>query len=152
MAGGLTIVGLGAAMTQNFPGPGGETDPEDYAGATLALGATLLVLSACSYGISWRADHEREREEQRVAKVRVAYRDAEINRHARDTARTRAWELTKQATAAAHGDDCATVSRLSGDVVRIDRNFHAAVFAKEAALQPCLSHAVEVSDSPAPAD
>jgi len=58
---------------------------------------------------------------------------------ARATLRDRAWELTKQAAAAAHAGSCTTVVPLAATVKQLDADLHAAVFLSDAAIARCLA-------------
>ena len=66
--------------------------------------------------------------------------------HARaEAARERAWGLTKEAAAAAHGGDCTKVVNVGSQVLALDAEFHATVFLRDVAIKRCLD-----ADAPAP--
>jgi len=52
--------------------------------------------------------------------------------------RIAAWDLTKQAEAAARKDDCAQVKELSVRVAAIDADFQASVFLRDVAIDRCM--------------
>ncbi len=52
--------------------------------------------------------------------------------------RIAAWDLTKQAAAAARQADCAKVRELSRRVAALDADFHASVFVRDVAIARCL--------------
>jgi hypothetical protein len=51
----------------------------------------------------------------------------------------RAWDLTKQAAAAARRDDCTTANLLVGQVLEIDADFHATVTMRDVAIKRCVA-------------
>jgi hypothetical protein len=53
-------------------------------------------------------------------------------------ARRQAWELTKQAQAAARANDCGSVLTISGKVQTTDADFYDTIFIKDAAIRRCL--------------
>lgn len=64
---------------------------------------------------------------------------ARMDRQERRAAdRHRAWNLTKEAAAAARTGDCARVRRTSPVVQGLDGEFHSAVFARDVAIASCL--------------
>ncbi len=65
--------------------------------------------------------------------------DPEVLRVARARDREAAWQLTKQAAAAARNDDCATVGSLAERVRTLDADFHDTVFVRDVAISRCLS-------------
>jgi hypothetical protein len=60
--------------------------------------------------------------------------------------RERAWSLTKLAAEAARAGDCDAVSVRDSEVYELDAEFHATVFARDAAIKGCL----DAARAPAP--
>jgi hypothetical protein len=54
-------------------------------------------------------------------------------------ARAQAGALWKRAAAAARGNDCATVVELDPQILELDLEFHAVVFARDVAIARCLA-------------
>jgi hypothetical protein len=95
--------------------------------AILTLGLTVSVVTLVAGAFEEAVQRERAAE----------LRASEQRRQARQR-QTQAWALTKQAAEAARRGDCATVQDRDARVARLDRAFHAVVFARDVAIRACL--------------
>jgi len=132
---GVGITGIGVAMAAGAFGPGGETDPEDLAFIPLTVGI-VVGLTSLFIMLSTKDPDE---------KPAAAAPPKDPAREQRERDRARAWELTKEAAAAARQDDCAPALRLDAEVKTLDGDVHAKTFARDAAIARCLA-----TPSPAP--
>jgi hypothetical protein len=87
----------------------------------------LAVASAVVYGIAHASIEQPEDEPWRVTPPPPP------------EDRPEAWALTQQAQAAARAGDCVRVHALDDEVLRLDHEFHAVVFVRDAAIARCLA-------------
>lgn len=127
---GLGVLAIGGFLVSGAAGPGGETDPEDYAGPFLIVGGIITAVSLGFY---------MARLDSSQAPAPAADPAAERAARERAEARDRAWQLTKQAAAAARAGDCATVVTHDATVKQLDADFHATVFLRDAGIARCLA-------------
>jgi hypothetical protein len=73
-----------------------------------------------------------------VSTDRAARRDREPKLTRRERHQLAAWELTKQAAAAARQRDCTQVQAIDPRVRELDHDFHTVVFMRDLAIQRCL--------------
>jgi hypothetical protein len=91
----------------------------------------LAVASAVVYGVAHASIEEVEEEPWRVAPPPPP------------EDRPQAWALTQEAQAAARSGDCVRVHALDDEVLRLDHEFHAVVFVRDAAIARCLAEPSE---------
>lgn len=130
IASGIGITAIGVALaTGQFKG--GETDPKDVAWLPLSVGLVILIPSVIML-LS-------EKPEPAAKPAQAPAPDPAAPQ--RDQTRAHAWELTKQAAAAARASDCPTAVRLDAEVKALDVDFHETVFLRDAAIARCLQPA-----------
>lgn len=134
---GVGITSIGIAMAAGAFGPGGETDPEDVAFIPLTVGILVGTISLFIMLSTKDPDEKPEAAAAPPAPPPAPPRDPELERARRD--RARAWELTQQAAAAARADDCVRTAQFGAEVATLDAEFHATVFARDAAIARCLA-------------
>jgi hypothetical protein len=123
---GVGILTIGALLAAGAAGNGGETDPKHFAPPILVLGALVTVIGLVALAST-------------VTTTPRTHAPAVLMVDPAAAARARAWELTKQAAAAARADDCATVATHDVTVKQLDADFHATVFLRDAAIARCLA-------------
>jgi len=123
------FIGVGVLMEANAFGHGGEVDPADVAVIPIALGVLILIPSL----LVWIKSDEPAPPTPAPPPTPPPPPDPRL------ATRERAWQLTKQAAAAARGGDCGTVARLDVEVRSLDAEVHDVVFARDVAIAACLS-------------
>ncbi len=126
------------------------TGGEDYAETDNATYATLSGVTAGLYVISATKGFTNVRA-CRDHKIELAFEErhaklAAPNPHKHDEA----WSLTKQAAASARNGDCKSVVGVDRALRDIDPEFHATVFARDAAIARCLIPPPVEAAAPAP--
>ncbi|MBA3540279.1 MAG: hypothetical protein H0T79_11685 [Deltaproteobacteria bacterium] len=133
VAGGLAWLALSLGPVATDP------DPDDQGPVLLGVGIGVFAvgyLTSAIYGVTvargctqayatMQAREDAARQNEQASVVRTA-------------TRTRANQLTKQASAAAIASDCATVTLIDPQVRELDRDFYDAVFLRDVGIQRCL--------------
>lgn len=133
---GVGITGIGVAMAAGAFGPGGETDPEDVAFIPLTVGIVVGTISLFIM-LSTKDPDEKPAAAAAPPPAPPPPADPGVEQARRD--RARAWELTQQAAAAARAGDCVWPAQIGAEVATLDPEFHATVFARDAAIARCLA-------------
>ena len=126
-------------MRAGVLGHGGDTDPEDVAFIPITIGLAILIPSVLM--LLGEKDEPRPKSADPASPPNAASppdpaQDPTAEVRARD--RARAWELTQQAAAAARAGDCVRPAQIGAEVAALDAEFHATVFARDAAIARCL--------------
>ncbi len=128
VATGVAITGIGIGMRTEAFGHGGDTDPKDVAFIPLTIGLAILIPSLAML-LSEKPEPKPKADD--APKPDPAAQQ-------REQTQAKAWDLTKQAAAAARAGDCPTAVRLDGEVRALDADFYASVTARDAAIARCL--------------
>ena len=128
VASGVAITAIGIGMRTNTFGHGGDTDPKDVAFIPLTIGLAILIPSLAML-LSEKPEP--------APKAETPKPDPAVS--LREQTQAKAWDLTKQAAAAARAGDCPTAVKLDGEVRALDADFHTSVTARDAAIARCVA-------------
>ena len=136
---GVTVVGLGLTYS-NDSRSDEEVGTQGKVGITMILVGlvTLFVVAAIDESANEPPPKEIKIATRGTTAVQRAEEQAALTNQQR---RAQAWDLTKQAQAAARENDCAKVTELSAQVGALDAEFYADLFLKDVAIQRCLQPA-----------
>jgi hypothetical protein len=109
-------------------------------GAAVALPSALLSGASAVFGAIEHSRCTTRRERQRFTALAPLAAPAQPDARIVADTRERAWQITRRAAAAARTDNCASVIELDAQVRQLDEEFHAIVFARDAAIARCFGH------------
>nr|MBA3392310.1 hypothetical protein [Deltaproteobacteria bacterium] len=132
---GMTVTGL--VLTYSADDDRRERTTQDKLGVSLLLLGLVTLFTAAA--LEETAAKEKARESH--APVRKRQQIVVTRPDPRSAVRAEAWEITKQAQAAARAGDCPKVTELSAKVGGLDPEFYADVFMQDIAIQRCFTGA-----------
>ena len=129
---GLAVVGL----TMTF-----STDvrSEEESGTEGKIGIALLLTGVVTLFVAAALEESATKEPPKEIRVSRGSADPDPAATTAQQTRDRAWQLTRQAQAAARANECAKVTELSAQVGALDREFYASVFLQDVAIQHCFT-------------